>query len=109
MAQEFSATGESEPYYNFAMNVDRELLSEQNKYPILGQKAEDVVEETTYKVYELNNILLDKHLENRAIHSDRFMDKWEHIMRLDACEILDLSKYKITIEQCRLFAEGTVS
>lgn len=68
MAEEFRYTGKSEPFYNFAMNSERELIAERNVYPILNQKSFDVCIENVELVYELNNGLLEQHLDNRDIH-----------------------------------------
>ena len=64
---EFRYTCQSEPFYLFALNAEREYIS-WGHYPINMTSPIDVCINNIENVYELNNKMLEIHLKNRGIH-----------------------------------------
>ena len=54
--------------HNHFINAERELFAEKRKYPLLKNESTKVNEDNIGLVYELNNHLLDLHLDNREVH-----------------------------------------
>ena len=63
----------------------------------------EVVIENIQKVYELNNNMLEAHLENRGIQKSAYLNTFEQIFRKDACQTLnfqDVSFESVSVEEC---------
>ena len=84
LSQELNVTAQTEPFYWFAINTQREMMYNKNRV-ITNKPSIQVAAQTIYQLYDHQNDLQQTHLDNQKYVNTDYWNQFETVMRLDLC------------------------
>jgi hypothetical protein len=103
ITHEMNLVSQSESYYAFVQNVQREMIYEPSK-EVLDSNPFDVARDSLEILYQYNELLLHSHFENRGILNEYYKADFETYFKMNVCESNMTVKLELLPFECEDYA-----